>query len=85
LEKFSEKVKEDPNYDEFDDYRDVYMEIAGYLADQIKLRGLPREKAINMCFSLLINQLVLQGVCPACEFYEASNTIHNEMSCPDVI
>lgn len=84
LETWEETAKDSPVYDEYSDYEDVYKEIAGFLSDQIKLRGLSRSAAINMCFSLLVNQLVRSKICPACEFFAASDTIHSEMGCPNV-
>lgn len=84
LESWQDTVKSSANYDEYVDYTDVYNEIAGYLADQIKVRRLPRSTAVNMCFSLLVNQIAQSGVCPACEFFAASEAIHDEMGCPDV-
>lgn len=84
LDSWGKKAKSNSNYSEYEDYEEVYKEIAGFLADQIKLRGLPREAAVNMCFSLLVNQLVRAGICPACEFHAASDTIHEEMGCPNV-
>jgi len=84
LDSWQENAKSNPNYDDYSDYEEVYKEIAGFLADQIKLRGMPRSVAVNMCFSLLVNQLVRSDICPACEFHAAAETIHREMGCPDV-
>ena len=74
----------EPEYEEFADYKEVYTEIAAFLSDGIRRKVLPANVAVNMCFSLLINQLIKSGVCPACEFHQASETIHEKRGCPDV-
>jgi hypothetical protein len=84
LQSWEENVKSNPNYEEFVDYRDIYLEMISFLDDHIEHKNIPVETAINMCSSMLINFFVEAGVCPACEFFVASDTIHKEMGCTDV-
>ena len=84
LERWREVNESEEAQELREDNSDVYEEVAGFFDDQLAVDNVDRQTVINICYGLIIHHTARLGLCPACEMFEASELIHNDIGCLEV-
>jgi hypothetical protein len=84
LEKWDKVIKSEEAQELREENEEVYQEITEFFAEQLRRGRVDRATVVNMCYGLIIQHTARMGICPACEMYEASELIHNDIGCSEV-
>jgi hypothetical protein len=84
LEKWHKYSRSEEALEVREEHHDLFADLAEFLEEQINLGTVDREMVVNMCAGIIIRNVALLGRCPACEFFDSSVQIHEELGCPEV-